>query len=144
MTKRQYIYLCMESLNFWIVCVIFKFILQPPSPAVIKKFRATVRPDAGQMRIFYGKAGDPHRQWAENMTHGINTQPSDSSGAIVNPPYKTLFQQRLVDRKERIYSSHQRAPLGVSHDQSTGLPKGLNRDTFTFGVPTELGNFCFL
>lgn len=93
------------------------------------------------MRVFYGRANDPHQQWAENMTHGINTQPSDSSGAIVNPAYKTLFQQRLVDRKERIYSSHLRAPLGTSHDQSTGLPRGLNRDTFTFGVPTELGNF---
>lgn len=111
---------------------------RPPSPAVIKKFRATVRPDAGQMRVFYGRANDPHQQWAENMTHGINTQPSDSSGAIVNPAYKTLFQQRLVDRKERIYSSHLRAPLGTSHDQSTGLPRGLNCDTFTFGVPTEL------
>ncbi|KAK3083356.1 hypothetical protein FSP39_020708 [Pinctada imbricata] len=111
---------------------------RPPSADVIRRFRATVRPDAGQMRVFYGKASDPHRQWAAEMTHGIETHPTDSAGAICNPPYKTLFQSKILERKENLYESHKRAPLGVSHDQAPGLPKGLDRDTFTFGIPTEL------
>ena len=98
-----------------------------------------MRPDAGQMRVFYGKAHDPHLKWAADMTHGINTTSSDTSGQLVNPYPKTLFNQRKFDRKEKIYASHVRAPLGVSHDQSHGLPRGLNRDQFTFGIPTELG-----
>lgn len=111
---------------------------RPPSPDIIRRFRATVRPDAGQMRVFYGKADDPHLKWAAEMTHGINTTSSATSGELVNPYPKTLFNQRKLDRKEKIYASHVRAPLGVSHDQSHGLPKGLNRDQFTFGIPTEL------
>ncbi|XP_005099769.1 EF-hand domain-containing family member B [Aplysia californica] len=111
---------------------------RPPSPDVIRKFRATVRPDAGQMRVFYGKAYDPHRQWAVEMTHGVNTQPSSSSKETVNPPPNTLFQQRIIDRKEGCYQSHIRAPLGKSHDQAHGLPKGLDKTQFTFGIPTQL------
>jgi len=112
--------------------------VRPPSPDVIRKFRATVRPDAGQMKVFYGKAYDPHRQWAAEMTHGVNTQPSGTSKECVNPKPNTLFQQKIVDRQEKCYHSHCTAPLGKSHDQTTGLPKGLNKDNFTFGVPTQL------
>lgn len=91
------------------------------------------------MRVFYGRAQDPHQQWAAEMTHGINTTSSNTAGELANPPPKTLFNQRKLDRKENIYASHIRAPLGISHEQSHGLPRGLNRDQFTFGIPTELG-----
>ncbi|CAC5414683.1 EF-hand domain-containing family member B [Mytilus coruscus] len=104
---------------------------RPPSADII------INPD-GQMRVFYGRAQDPHLQWAAEMTHGINTTSSNTAGELANPPPKTLFNQRKLDRKENIYASHIRAPLGISHEQSHGLPKGLNRDQFTFGIPTEL------
>jgi len=111
---------------------------RPPSPDVIRKFRATVRPDAGQARVFYGKAYDPHRQWAADMTHGVKTQSSSTSKECVNPCPNTLFQQRILDRKESCYHSHVKAPLGKSHDQTSGLPSGLDKRSFTFGVPTQL------
>ncbi|XP_060065621.1 EF-hand domain-containing family member B-like [Ylistrum balloti] len=111
---------------------------RPPSADVIRRFRATLRPDAGQMRVFYGKASDPHRQWAKDMCHGINTQSSANAGELANPDPKTLFQQKKLDRKELIYASHLKAPLGTSHNQIPCLPKGLNKDEFTFGIPTEL------
>lgn len=111
---------------------------RPPSPDVIRRFRSTMRPDAGEMRIFYGKAKDPQLVWAKEMTHGINTHPSQFANELVNPRPKTLFQQRTLDRKENLYSSHKRAPLGIAHDQSVGLPKGLNKYEFTFGLPTAL------
>ena len=113
--------------------------MQPPSADVIRRFRATVRPDAGEMRIFYGKASDPHLVWAKNMAHGIRTQPSFFAKDLCNPRPKSLFQQRMIDRKEGHYSSHIRAPLGRSHNQASGLPRGLNPVDFTFGIPTELG-----
>lgn len=78
---------------------------QPPSPEVIRKFRATVRPDAGQMRVFYGTAYDPHRQWAVEMTHGVNTHPSSSAKEVVNPDPKSLFTQRILDRLKVIFVS---------------------------------------
>lgn len=111
---------------------------RPPSPEVIRRFRATVRPDAGEMRIFYGKAKDPHLVWAKQMGHGISTQPSFFAHELVNPRPKSLFQQRMLDRKEDHYASHQVAPLGKSHDQNKNLPRGLNKYEFTFGIPTEL------
>ncbi|CAL1536314.1 unnamed protein product [Lymnaea stagnalis] len=111
---------------------------RPPSPETVRKFRATFRPDAGQMRIFYGTAYDPQRQWAVEMTHGVNTEPTTSLKQIVNPDPKTFFQQRKIDRDENIYLSHNRAPLGRSYDQRPGLPKCLDPETFTFGLPTEM------
>jgi hypothetical protein len=65
------------------------------------------------MRVFYGRAEDPQRQWAAEMTHGVNTKSSATSGELVNPDPKTLFDQRKFDRKEDIYASHVRAPLGI-------------------------------
>ncbi|KAK0045778.1 EF-hand domain-containing family member B [Biomphalaria pfeifferi] len=111
---------------------------RPPSPEVIRKFRATFRPDAGQMRNFYGTAYDPQRQWAVEMTHGIKTHTSVDAGKLVNPEPKTFFLQRLHDRDENNYPSHKRAPLGKSYDQRPGLPKGLDLASFTFGLPTEM------
>lgn len=111
---------------------------RPPSPDVIRRFRATLRPDAGQMRVFYGKASDPHRQLATEMCHGISTQSSANAGELANPHQKTLFQQKTLARKELVYASHLRAPLGTTHNQTPCLPKGLNKDEFTFGIPTEL------
>ncbi|KAL8617479.1 hypothetical protein ACOMHN_048117 [Nucella lapillus] len=111
---------------------------RPDSPEIIRRFRGTFRPDAGKKTVFYGKTYDPHLKWAEEMRHGVNTHPSFTAGEIVGPQPKTLYQQKIVDRKEKHYASHVRAPLGVSHNQTPGLPKGLNRVHFTFGIPTEL------
>jgi len=96
------------------------------------------------MRVFYGKASDPHLKWAAEMTHGINTNPSSTSKELVNPDPNSLFQQRTVDRREKIYASHIRAPLGISHDQGPGLPRGLDKEEFIFGIPTELGWFQYV
>ena len=46
--------------------------------------------NAGQMRVVYGRADDPHRQygkgwWAADMTHGVDSTNSDTSGERVNP-----------------------------------------------------------
>jgi len=111
---------------------------RPPSPDVIRKFRSTMRPGAGEMRVFYGKAYDPHRQWAAEMRHGLVTHNSNTSKDSLNPAPKTLYQQKILDRKESAYKSHIKAPLGKSHDQSIGLPKGLNKENFTFGIPSTL------
>ncbi|KAK7507423.1 hypothetical protein BaRGS_00001358 [Batillaria attramentaria] len=111
---------------------------RPDSPDIIKRFRGTFRPDAGKKRVFYGRANDPHLQWAEDMRHGVNTHPSFTAGELANPRPKTLFTQRKIDKKEALYASHVRAPLGSCHDQTDGLPKGLNPVKFTFGMPTVL------
>lgn len=119
----------------------FELSLQPDSPEIVRRFRATIRPDAGKTRVFYGRAGDPHLQWAKEMTHGFSTQPSIMARQLLNPQPNSLFRQRCFDKKENIYASHQRAPLGQSHDQTPGLPQRLNPTKFTFGIQTEKGRF---
>ena len=115
-------------------------IFQPKSPETIKRFRATFRPDAGQRTVFYGKAYDPHRQWAENMTHGVNTQASLTAGEMVNPPMKPLFKQRQIDKLESsLYKTKKTGPLGKSHDQSVGFPKNYPWTDLTYGVVTVKG-----
>ena len=110
---------------------------RPDSPDVIRKFRAFVRPDAGKIRVFYGKAHDPHLRLAKEMTHGLSTQPSIAAGQLLNPQPKSHFLQKRMDTKESIYASLQRAPLGRSHDQHRGLPEHLNPSKYTFGIQTK-------
>ncbi|XP_067933716.1 EF-hand domain-containing family member B-like [Watersipora subatra] len=110
---------------------------RPTSPDTIRRFRATFAPDAGKRRVFYGKALDPHLQWAERMTHGVNTQPSDTAGDMVNPPLKPLFKQHQIDKIESgLYKSKQTGPLGKSHNQAVGFPKGYPWKDLTYGVVT--------
>ena len=54
----------------------------------------------------------------------------------MNPPFKTKFQQVLLDQQEQVYNSKRRAPLGSCHDQSPGLPKHLDPSQMSFGVTT--------
>ena len=55
-------------------------------------------------------------------------------GLVINPPPKTIYQQRLHQLSEAGYSTNQKAPLGRSHDQSPGLPNCLDIGNATFGV----------
>ena len=73
------------------------------------------------------------------MTHGVNTKPSTFASQLVSPHPRTRFQQAIADKKEQLYLSHRKAPLGVSHDQSPGFPGGLDPVYFTFGIKTERG-----
>ena len=57
----------------------------------------------------------------------------------MNPPPKTLFQQKLADLEEAVYSSKCKAPLGRSHDQSRGLPLAINPMEHKFGLKTVKG-----
>jgi hypothetical protein len=61
-------------------------------------------------------------------------------GSLINPQPITTFQQKIKDKKESIYFSHQRAPLGKSHDQTPGLPKGMDVINTTLGTPTIRGS----
>ncbi|ELU02812.1 hypothetical protein CAPTEDRAFT_212959 [Capitella teleta] len=115
---------------------------RPESPAVIRRFRDSNRPDAGRIRIFYGRATDPHLQWAKEIRHGLNTQPSYMAGGLVNPEPKSLYQQRMLEKKESLYATHKRAPLGSSHDQRAGFPENYPIALRTFGIRTEKNGFA--
>ncbi|XP_013406172.1 EF-hand domain-containing family member B-like [Lingula anatina] len=110
---------------------------RPLSPESVRRFRATLRPDAGKPSVFYGKAYDPHLRWAADMTHGLVAQPSIAAGKLLNPQPLTLFKYKLNQKKEQLYASHRRGPLGKSHDQKPGFPEGLDVDNVTFGILTE-------
>ncbi|KFP25482.1 EF-hand domain-containing family member B, partial [Colius striatus] len=104
---------------------------RPITPTTVRKFRNTTNPAPGVGRIFYGRADDP--DIASHMTHGIETCFSHSAASLINPLPKTIFQQKIQDKKEAIYFSNRQASLGRSHDQSSMLPKGLDIINTTFG-----------
>ncbi|XP_051008549.1 EF-hand domain-containing family member B [Acomys russatus] len=105
-------------------------LITPPSAKKYYNFRY---PPPGEERVFYGRAKDP--QIAPYLTHGIRSKISVPMSALVNPQPLTTFQQKIKDKKESIYLSNQRAPLEKSHDQTPGLPKGLDVTNTTFGTP---------
>ena len=78
------------------------------------------------------------------MTHGVRTQPSLIAKDLVNPPPKTLVQQRVIDKKEGIYLSHQKKPLGEIPDQTLSFPVGFDRGKTIFGIKTVKGKKAFL
>ncbi|KAM4600416.1 EF-hand domain-containing family member B [Polymixia lowei] len=104
---------------------------RPPTPPVVRKFLNSTRPEPGVIRLLSGKANDP--DIARNLVHGISSRASLSGGSLINPPRKTLYQQKLYQLSEAVYASRRKAPLGRSHDQSVGLPNWYN-DKTTFGV----------
>ncbi|XP_075403288.1 EF-hand domain-containing family member B [Tenrec ecaudatus] len=102
------------------------------TPPEVKKFLNFRYAPAGAERVFYGRANDP--QIAPNLTHGIKSKHSMQARMLINPPPITTFQQKLKDKKEAVYLSNRRAPLGKSHDQAPGLPKGMDIINTTFGT----------
>ncbi|KAM8758491.1 EF-hand domain-containing family member B [Rhynchonycteris naso] len=105
---------------------------RPITPPEAKKFFNFRYPPAGAERVFYGRANDP--QIAPYLTHGIKSKISIQAKELINPQPITTFQQKIKDKKESIYFSNQRTPLGKSHDQLPGLPKGLDILNTTFGT----------
>ncbi|XP_068752255.1 EF-hand domain-containing family member B-like [Montipora capricornis] len=106
----------------------------PTRPETVKKFRGTTQPKAGKERVFYGRANDP--DVASQISHGVSTKTSLVAGDLVNPTRKSLFSQRMLEKKESLYASRRNAPLGSSHDQRPGLPKGIGRTDVMYGVKT--------
>lgn len=118
---------------------------QPPSPEIVRRFKATYSPGYGKNRVYHGKAYDPEQTVAEIMTHGVCTQSNGDVRQLVNPLPKSRFQQHLIDRKESIYDSHVNAPLGSTRDQRKHLPPTVDPKTFTFGVWSERGRMlCWM
>ncbi|KAM7421486.1 hypothetical protein PAMA_015566 [Pampus argenteus] len=115
---------------------IFPNIPRPPTPPVVRKYRNSTQPEPGTIRVHQGKASDP--DVASALVHGISTKTSLTDRGILSPPQNTLFQQKLQELSEAVYASRQKAPLGRSHDQRTGLPTWYN-DKTTFGVKTVKG-----
>ncbi|KAM5157314.1 EF-hand domain-containing family member B [Mantella aurantiaca] len=107
------------------------------TPPVVQKFLNTRRSKPGARTVFYGKANDPD---VENyIVHGVSTHSSLSAGSLINTPSRTLFQQKLIERREALYSSHSRTPLGRSHDQTTAFPPTMSVSEITFGRKYERG-----
>ncbi|XP_058513174.1 EF-hand domain-containing family member B [Ochotona princeps] len=105
---------------------------RPITPPEAKKFYNFRYPPPGAERVFYGKASDP--RIAPYLTHGIRSKISMPASTLINPQPMTAFQQIIQDKKESIYLSNQRAPLGKSYDQTRGLPGGLDISKTTFGT----------
>ncbi|KAJ8354475.1 hypothetical protein SKAU_G00220420 [Synaphobranchus kaupii] len=109
---------------------------RPITPPVLKKFLNSLRPGLGAVRIFHGKANDP--DVASARFHGKRTKPPVTGGLVINPRPKSLYQQKLLQLQETgCYSK--KAPLGRSHDQSAGLPNGLDALRTTFGLKNLKG-----
>ncbi|KAG7469669.1 hypothetical protein MATL_G00131300 [Megalops atlanticus] len=110
---------------------------RPATPPIVKKFINCKRPAIGEVRVFYGKADDP--DIASTLLHGRKTESSTTAGSVITPKPKTLYQQKLLQLQEALYSTRKTAPLGKSHDQSPGLPNGLDVARTTFGVKSQQG-----
>ncbi|XP_077347528.1 EF-hand domain-containing family member B [Lithobates pipiens] len=107
------------------------------TPPVVQKFLNTRRSKPGARTIFYGKANDPDLE--NYIVHGVSTYPSLSAGSLINVPSKPLFQQKLIEKRESLYSSRRRTPLGKSHDQTTAFPPTINLSEIIFGRKYERG-----
>ncbi|KAM9353554.1 EF-hand domain-containing family member B [Symphorus nematophorus] len=109
---------------------------RPLTPPVITKFRNSLQPEPGAIRVQRGKANDP--DVASTLVHGIKTKSSLASGSLLNPPQNTGFQQKLQELSQAVYASSKKGPLGRSRDQRVGLPTWYD-DKTTHGVKTERG-----
>ncbi|XP_039973990.1 EF-hand domain-containing family member B [Xiphias gladius] len=111
-------------------------VARPSTPPVVRKFRNSIQPEPGAIRVHRGKANDP--DVASSLVHGISNKSSLTGRSLLNPSQKTLFQNKLQELSEAGYTSSQKAPLGRSRDQHLGLPAWYN-DKTTFGIKTVKG-----
>ncbi|KAK1806369.1 hypothetical protein P4O66_004886 [Electrophorus voltai] len=109
---------------------------RPVTPSVVRKFLNSTHPEAGAIRVFFGKANDP--DIASTLVHGISTRPSISGGSLINPPPKTQYQERLRELQESIYDSSQKAPLGRAQLKGPGLPVQFDYEKTAFSVKSLL------
>ncbi|XP_065052077.1 EF-hand domain-containing family member B-like [Rhopilema esculentum] len=105
---------------------------KPLTPEPVHKFRCTTNPAPAERRIFYGRYSDPNI--ASLLSHGIDTKPSLKARDLILPRPKSLYVQRLCDKKEDLYATRKKAPLGKSHDQRVGLPKGVEPYDVRYGI----------
>ncbi|XP_067253921.1 EF-hand domain-containing family member B [Chanodichthys erythropterus] len=102
------------------------------TPPVVRKFVSSARPPVGTVRVFHGKANDP--DIASTLVHGVKTKSSINAGSVINPAPKTRFQERLRQLQE--VTINQKAPLGRSQVQGSGLPGWIDPEKTAFGVTT--------
>ena len=57
----------------------------------------------------------------------------------MNPPPRTRFEQVDLNLREAVYDSSKSKPLGRTHDQTPGLPKGCDPLQTCFGRKTPKG-----
>ncbi|XP_028327171.1 EF-hand domain-containing family member B [Gouania willdenowi] len=114
----------------------FQEMPSPLTPPRVRKFRDSLRPGPGAVRVQVGKADDP--DVASSLVHGMVTKSSLTGESLLNPPRRTLLQQKLEELSESVYASRRKAPLGRSADQRTDPPSWSDEKT-TFGVKTVRG-----
>nr|XP_015805272.2 EF-hand domain-containing family member B [Nothobranchius furzeri] len=105
----------------------------PPTPPDVKKYRNSILPEPGAIRVHHGKANDP--DVASTLVHGIRTKRSDTIERLFHPP-ENSFQQKLEELNKS--ASRKNAQLGRSREQHGGLPAWYDEKT-TFGVKTIKG-----
>ena len=112
-------------------CIIMNTSSQPHE--TIQSLWAKTYPGPGEKRIYAGKYANPDA--LAEMRHGIETRSSENACALVNPAQQTFFRQQLNDRREQVYDSKIKKPLGVSPDQTGKFAEGVSIAD-TFGIKT--------
>uniref|UniRef100_A0A8C6WIK7 EFHB C-terminal EF-hand domain-containing protein n=1 Tax=Neogobius melanostomus TaxID=47308 RepID=A0A8C6WIK7_9GOBI len=104
----------------------------PQTPPEVRRFRLSQQPEPGAIRVHHGKARDP--DLASTLVHGVGTK----SSSLLNPAKGSVFQDKLQELSEAVFGSRQRAPLGKSHTQRSGLPAQVDPHSTVFGVRNRL------
>ena len=103
-------------------------------PDTIQNMWAKSYPGPGEKRTYVGKYANP--DILAEMRHGLETRSSENACKLVNPAPQTFFLQQLNNRKEQVYDSKIKKPLGQSPDQAGKFAEGMSV-VDTFGIKTE-------
>ena len=82
------------------------------TPELVARLRAMMHPPPGERRTNIGNFADP--ELVTQMRHGVETKSGENAESLVNPEPKTFFHHHLIERKERVYDSKVKKPLGKS------------------------------
>ena len=104
----------------------------PPTPTHIKKWRKETEP--GKICLHPGVAEDA--DYARLDVYGRSEPVGVKVHEVLNTAPKSYLIEKATEKKEAIYLSHKREPLGKPYVRGHVIPEGLKKGEQGFGRPT--------
>ena len=114
---------------------------RPVTPPELRRFRKTSNIEPGKHNIHWGMANDPVFSPNKNVQ---NKDQNDNVAAALASSGTSVLKSYMNEKKESIYASNKREPLGKAPKAKDPLPEFVKDKEFFFGTKSSIFNILLL